>query len=425
METPRLADVWAAQAKMAARNGTADAVVLGGSMPLGQGLRPGIAPWPARLQALLPNLNVEVRATRSTSSAWALGNLARLLPVCPDVVFMDYGVNDAAAKYNAFVPGSDGAGPAIEALSREAKRRCPAAALVHVEGAWNFGEAPRKPSLPRLATSQRAVANRYGGIVVSFIAGTCYQKTGWFEPHPPATEHQHLAEQIATAWNAIDAARRAKATGFGEGSWTLPQRVYNASAELDSCAVTTELASVEQGEKSFRRVDDASKSLWRYEEDVAGKPGFVIKTTPGAPIDEAAATLRIRLKFSSRQATNTLRVEFLQTYENVGTATVWVGDHPATQRIDALDARDRYSTIGSASFRYGKNGQFEGGACNVEGSLSAKTCQQATAFRYLDLPAGEGVVNVRLDALDAKHSQHAAVNKFKLVALAACDGKPP
>ena len=100
METPRLADVWAAQKKMAARNGTAEAVVLGGSMPLGQGLRPGIAPWPARLQALLPNLHVEVRATRSTSSAWALGNLARLLPVCPDVVFMDYGVNDAAAIYN-------------------------------------------------------------------------------------------------------------------------------------------------------------------------------------------------------------------------------------------------------------------------------------------------------------------------------------
>ena len=38
METPRLADVWAAQKKMAARNGSADAVVLGGSMPLGQGL---------------------------------------------------------------------------------------------------------------------------------------------------------------------------------------------------------------------------------------------------------------------------------------------------------------------------------------------------------------------------------------------------
>ena len=140
----------------------------------------------------------------------------------------------------------------------------------------------------------------------------------------------------------------------------------------------------------------------------------------------------------------------------MGTATLWVGDHPATQRIDALDARERYSTIGSASFRHGKNGQFEGGACNVtmtrtdkygsvttwyadgakikskkprgtgsKGSLSAKTCQQGTAFRYLDLPAGEGIVNVRLDALDARHSQHAAVNKFKLMALATCDRKPP
>ena len=128
---------------------------------------------------------------------------------------------------------------------------------------------------------------------------------------------------------------------------------------------------------------------------------------------------------------------------------MWVGDHPATQRIDALDARDRFSTIGSASFRHGKNAQFEGGACNVtmtttsngevttwyadgtkikskkprstgsKGYLSAKTCQQGTAFRYLDLPAGEGIVNVRLDALDAMHREHAAVNKFKLVALAA------
>ena len=284
METPRLADVWAAQKKMAARNGTAEAVVLGGSMPLGQGLRPGIAPWPARLQALLPNLNVEVRATRSTSSAWALGNLARLLPVCPDVLFMDYGVNDAAAIYNAFVPGSAGTGPAIEALSREAKRRCPAAALVHIEGAWNHGEKTREPTVPRLADAQRAVAARYGGIVISFIAGTCYQKTGWFEPHPPPAEHQRLAEQIATAWNAIDAARQAKAKGFGKGPWTLPQRVYNASAELDSCSVTTELASVEKGEKSFRRVDDASKSLWRYEEDVKGRPGFVIKSDPWGPV---------------------------------------------------------------------------------------------------------------------------------------------
>ena len=60
-----------------------------------------------------------------------------------------------------------------------------------------------------------------------------------------------------------------------------------------------------------------------------------------------------------------------------------------------------------------------------KGWLSAKTCQQGTAFRYLDLPTGEAIVNVRLDALDARHREHAAVNKFKLVALAACDGKPP
>ena len=192
----------------------------------------------------------------------------------------------------------------------------PRCGLVHIEGAWNLGEQTREPTLPRLADAQRAVAARYGGVVVSFIAGTCYQKTGWFESHPPAAEHQRLAEQIATAWSAIDAARRAHATGFGDGAWTLPQRVYDASAELDSCAVTTELASVEKGEKSFRRVDDASKSLWRYEEDVVGRPGFVAKTTPGAPFDAAAATLRIRLNFSSRQATNTLRVEFLPVHKS-------------------------------------------------------------------------------------------------------------
>ena len=38
---------------------------------------------------------------------------------------------------------------------------------------------------------------------------------------------------------------------------------------------------------------------------------------------------------------------------------------PRLARGDALDARDRFSTIGSASFRHGKNAQFEGGACNV------------------------------------------------------------
>ena len=172
--------------------------------------------------------------------------------------------------------------------------RGPAAARVHIEGAWNHGEKTREPTVPRLADAQRAVAARYGGIVISFIAGTCYQKTGWFEPHPPPAEHQRLAEQIAMSWNAIDQARKSHAKGFGEGAWRLPQRVYDASAELDSCAVTTELASVEKGEKSFRRVDDASKSLWRYEEDVKGRPGFVIKTTPGAPFDATAATLRGR-----------------------------------------------------------------------------------------------------------------------------------
>ena len=80
-------------------------------------------------------MKLKVRATASTSSAWALGNLARLLPVCPDVVFMDYGVNDAAAKYNAFVPGSDGAGPAIEALSREA---CLAMACTYARQLWKL-----------------------------------------------------------------------------------------------------------------------------------------------------------------------------------------------------------------------------------------------------------------------------------------------
>ena len=104
--------------------------------------------------------------------------------------------------------------------------------------------------MPRLADAQRAVAARCGGIVISFIAGTSVE-AGWFGQHPPPAEHQRLAGQIATAWNAIDAARQAR-KGFGQGP-TLPPRVYNASAELDSCSVTTELASV-GGEKSFRRV---------------------------------------------------------------------------------------------------------------------------------------------------------------------------
>ena len=37
-------------------------------------------------------------------------------------------------------------------------------------------------------------------------------------------------------------------------------------------------------------LNDASKSLWKYEEDAAGRPGFIVKTTPGAPFDADAAT---------------------------------------------------------------------------------------------------------------------------------------
>ena len=114
-----------------------------------------------------------------------------------------------AAIYNAFVPGSAGT-TGDRGLEPRGKRRCPAAALVHIEGAWNHGEKTREPTSPRLADAQRAVAARWRNR--NFVhRGTCYQKTGWFEPHPPPAEHQRLAEQIATAWNAIDAARRAKA----------------------------------------------------------------------------------------------------------------------------------------------------------------------------------------------------------------------
>ena len=57
------------------------------------------------------------------------------------------------------VPGSAGAGPAIEALSREAKRRCPAATLVHIEGAWNHGE---KAGRADVAEARRRAARGRG-----------------------------------------------------------------------------------------------------------------------------------------------------------------------------------------------------------------------------------------------------------------------
>ena len=135
------------------------------------GAAPGAAPEPERGS---PRHAVDVVGLGAREPGEAAARV-------PDVIFMDYGVNDAAAIYNAFVPGSAGTGPAIEALSREAKRRCPATALVHIEGAWNHGEKTREPTVPRLADAQRAVAARYGGIIISFIAGTCYQKTGVVE----------------------------------------------------------------------------------------------------------------------------------------------------------------------------------------------------------------------------------------------------
>ena len=449
---PRLDELFAVQRKMADGQ-KATFVVIGGSMTGGHGLCNGGAKacpeeaWPGKLEPLLGRVRVVVRANPATSSSWAVASLGALLPGrhCPEVIVLDYGVNDAATKYQHFTSSNQGALPGVEALTREVRLRCPDAALFHIEGSWNEDLQAKsnrhRVGSPTLATAQRKVADHYGAILVSHISATCYQPTEWHEPHPPATTHAKLAREFAKAWHTLDALRiSTNASAARRRPWVAPSRLDAHSAELSPCALAVESEDANTGRGTFRLVRNAS--AWSFYEDAPGKPGFIaaVDVNATAP-DYADATASFRLDFP-RAYERSLMITYLTTYENAGRVRMWVGKDEANGvTLDAL-SKARYSIVQAVTFKHGKGRQWKDGVCDEDvkdpdvvrlrtqlkrvdkkSMTWEKTCQIARRFKYLELPPGAAVVNFRLEPLDKQHRLFCPrVNKFKLVSIQSCDG---
>ena len=355
---------------------------------------------------------------------------------------LDYGVNDAATKYQHFTSSNQGALPGVEALTREVRLRCPDAALFHIEGSWNEGSSDRKVAgPPTLATAQRKVADHYGAILVSHISATCYQPTEWHQPHPPATTHVKLAREFAEAWHTLDALRiSTNASAARRLPWVAPSRLDAHSAELSPCALAVESEDANTGRGTFRLVRNAS--AWSFYEDAPGKPGFIAAVDVNAKAPAYAdATASFRLDFP-RAYERSLMITYLTTYENAGRVRMWVGEDEANGvTLDAL-SKARYSIVQAVTFKHGKGRQWKDGVCDEDvkdpdvvrlrtqlkrvdkkSMTWEKTCQIAQRFKYLELPPGAAVVNFRLEPLDKQHRPYCPrVNKFKLVSIQSCDG---
>merc|ERR1719229_307247 len=111
---------------------------------------------------------------------------------------------------------------------------------------------------------------------------------------------------------------------------------------------------------------------WEFREDVPGKPGWI--AMPGR---EATITFTIETPYNA-----TLRIGFLHTYTNVGTATCW---------LDRSNARGNASIVTKET---------------LDGRIAAKVSVPSDHIFKYPVPPGTTQVTCRTDG-----------NKFKIVTL--------
>lgn len=367
-------------------------VTLGGSMTFGE---EATRAWPARLEELFSELGYGVhvtnRAVPGTSSAYAVANFAALRAdlEAADVVVVEYGINDLVGhpdfrqdegqlgvlrSYRQLLLMLLGLPrrPAVVGLelfvtddsTESGTVSCTRNITEHLH--WRVNQELQLPTLSYTEAVCGLGRTFWVATPDHDMPGNADMVDVGFPWHPGDMTHDVVARLVL--WGFAQEMDGVCARGVAGGE-------HLRSQDLDpwvQCLArpTTHLTSTMGGAAALVPVEKDT-SVWSFGEDVPGKPGW-LAAAHGTPGDIA---------FPVRTAEGLLQVEFLGTYEHIGSMTCW------------LDAGE----------------PSQGNSCRLDGLWRERVSMSRFAHMRTGLPPGQHILRCRSDGA-----------KFKLLGLAAC-----
>mmetsp|Transcript_79841 Transcript_79841/g.226380 ORF Transcript_79841/g.226380 Transcript_79841/m.226380 type:complete len:475 (+) Transcript_79841:69-1493(+) len=359
--------------------------VLGGSMTHGHGTR---APWPKVFenlsQSLGYNVTVHNLAQPATTSKWATRNIQDLRQRGlgnSHLVIVDYAINDnekaAGERRSKDVRKSF---TDLMSLLIDLENRPAVIAVETFNNLYN--------QLPECSNfSTRAYYNHWDVLeqmsipTVCFMSAICSSNTAsprewWFgglskpdafqQVHPGDATHDLVARTVLGAF--LNKMESVCAHGGPKGL-DYPKLAPRSEA-LQCLSKPTAYHHAMYGKEAFA---PASNTTWKFEEDVPGKPGWI-------------ATGLADIEFAITTHSGWLQFEFLGTYKDIGSATVWVD----------TSEPGKWDTVSMPK-----------PLCQIDGLWDDHTSQ--SRFSLMRVAPGDHVVHLRSKG-----------PKFKLLGLVAC-----
>lgn len=359
-------------------------VVLGGSMTAGHGCPwkedPG-EPWPKVMETLLkmslPTLTVANLASPGTTSTFPLANADDVMKAKPDVVIVDYAINDVIGDTSDLSPTSILASNLGNIQNTTAR-------LLHMLLAL-----PEKPAVVYLETfTHRSlfgytckhnvaefphwpVLQNFGIPIVSFTDAACNgpdtdMMSVWesmtgdaLSPHVKCWVHLNVAHVMAGFFEAVsrEASERSDAERgpdhspeavrqdpWGECAlrpltknvaFKLDRRIkeefFPAEAELVQPSFLVSTMPTATGSSDVSANRSTTERVWYFGEDRPGKPGWLAR-------EGRAGTVTFNVTTAAGPYAAVL-LEYLTSYENMGRATCWLdGDNDRGVSLNALRA---------------------------------------------------------------------------------------
>lgn len=301
--------------------------VLGGSMTFGHKVN---VSWPKRLEQLFQSLGYKVTvnnlAQPASTSKWASANIQDLRTHGLDnshVVMVDYGLNDRDIPWKWDEGSYSSAGGVKEvqdsftdlmALLIDLGNR---PAVIDVETFSNLHNGPPECSNFNIQAYHNHwdVLEKLDIPTVCLMSAICNSKSAspeewWFGSpkesgvHPGDETHDLVARTVLGAF--LIKMESVCAHGGPKGSDYPPMAPRSDALQCLSKPTTYHHAN--HGKETFA---PASNTTWNFEEDVPGKPGWIAR-------GEAD------IEFKVTTQSGWLQMEFLGTYKDIGSATVWI-----------------------------------------------------------------------------------------------------
>eukprot|EP00408_Alexandrium_pacificum_P013705 CAMPEP_0171235832 /NCGR_PEP_ID=MMETSP0790-20130122/42142_1 /TAXON_ID=2925 /ORGANISM="Alexandrium catenella, Strain OF101" /LENGTH=415 /DNA_ID=CAMNT_0011702141 /DNA_START=40 /DNA_END=1284 /DNA_ORIENTATION=+ len=292
-------------------------VVFGGSVTAGHLCNTS---WPKRVQELFSDLGYPVTvknvARPATTSKFAVAHMSTFQPAVDqaDLAIVDYTANDRTVDWRWDSGSYTGGAHEVQAAFKELTSVLITApqkpAVLALETIETVSQAPKcAPGTDIRALPHWAVEEELLIPVVDYTTAVCPSGSlNWFrgpneefDLHPGEFTHDVIARIIAVS--LLQQAAGVCATPISQVDHPKGVRPDGTTECLLNPVTLYSVTSVRKGVGAFAPV--AHDPTWRFEEDVAGKPGWIARASE--PAGEISFTIGTKVGW--------LQVEFLATYE--------------------------------------------------------------------------------------------------------------